>query len=195
MRPAVFIDRDGTLIELVHYLADPADVLVLPGAAEALMRLRDGGFAIVVVTNQSIIGRGLLDEAGLTAVHAAMHAQLASASVQLDGVYHCPFEPTQRDPTTVDHDDRKPGPGMLLRAARELSLDLSQSYMVGDNVSDTLAGHNAGCRASILVRTGHGMRMEAEYGTAVPAPMDHVVDDLAAAADLILRSRPHSNRP
>lgn len=186
MRPAVFLDRDGTVIEHVPYLTDPADVRLVAGAGPALSSLRAAGFALVIVTNQSAMGRGMLDEAGLARVHAVLEAQLAEVGVSLDGIYWCPLAPQTSDPTMVEHADRKPGPGMLTRAAEELALDVSRSYMVGDNVSDALAGRNAGCRASVLVRTGHGAKTELDFGDLLATPSDHVVDDLAAAARLIL---------
>jgi D,D-heptose 1,7-bisphosphate phosphatase len=181
-RRAVFLDRDGTLIEQVHYLSDPRDVRLLPGVVEALRRFRDAGFAAVVVTNQSAIGRGILTEARLHEIHDEMARQLAAEDVAVDAIYYCPEAPSNDDRTTVEHGDRKPGPGMLVRAAGEMGLDLSDSWMVGDMISDVLAGNNAGCRGSILVRTGKGpsaeeARLDANYQTA---------DDLRAAADLIL---------
>jgi mannose-1-phosphate guanylyltransferase len=154
-RPAVFLDRDGTLIEHVHYLSDPAAVRLLPGVPEALSRLRDAGYALVVVTNQSAIARGKLTVETLHEIHDAMNRQLAADDVGLDGIYYCPAAPANDgDRTAIDHPDRKPGPGMLHRAARELDLDLSRSWMIGDMISDALAGTNAGCRGSLLVRTG-----------------------------------------
>lgn len=181
MKPAVFLDRDGTLIEQVHHLVDPADVRLIAGAAAAVNRLRAAGYACVVVTNQSVIGRGMLDVAGLARVHAEMDRQLAAEGCAIDGNYHCPLAPVQDDPTVIEHPDRKPGPGMLLRAARELGLDVSRSWMVGDMISDLLAGQNAGCKGSILVRTGHGRRTAAK-GVSVA----FTADDLAAAAQYIL---------
>jgi D,D-heptose 1,7-bisphosphate phosphatase len=185
-RRAVFLDRDGTLIEHVHYLSNPRDVRLLPGAAEALRRFRDAGFACVVVTNQSAIGRGMLTETRLHEIHAEMNRQLAAEGVAVDAIYFCPEAPAGDDRTAIEHGDRKPGPGMLIRAAGEMGLDLASSWMVGDLISDVLAGINAGCRGSILVRTGKSLtdaeaRLEANYGAA---------DGLLAAADLILQSPP-----
>lgn len=181
MRPGVFLDRDGTLIEQVHHLVDPSDVRLIAGAAAAVTRLRAAGYACVVVTNQSVIGRGMLDEAGLLRVHAEMDRQLAAERCAIDANYHCPLAPAGDDPTVIEHPDRKPGPGMLQRAARELGLDLSRSWMVGDMISDLLAGRNAGCKGSILVRTGHGQRT-----AAAGVEVAFTADDLTAAAHYIL---------
>ncbi|SIO59907.1 D-glycero-D-manno-heptose 1,7-bisphosphate phosphatase [Rhodovulum sp. ES.010] len=183
MRPAVFLDRDGTLIELVHHLTDPADVALIPGAAGAVRRLRAAGFPVAVVTNQSVIGRGRLDAAGLARVHDEMNRQLAAEGAAIDALYFCPRVPTQKDPTVIEDPMRKPGPGMLLQAARELGLDLARSFMVGDTVSDMLAGRNAGTR-TILVRTGYG----AGFGHDRDC-FDHDAADLAEAARTILNGR------
>lgn len=183
-RPAVFLDRDGTLIENVHYLADPAHVRLLPGTVASLKRLRAAGFVCVVVTNQSGIGRGLLTEDDLVRVHEELTRQLAAEGVWLDAYYHCPVVPACDDPTVVEYEDRKPGPGMLLRAARGLGLDLSASWMVGDLISDVLAGFHAGCRGSILI--GAGERRRGVGVESCPGVGYHTVDDLSAAADLIL---------
>lgn len=186
MRAAVFLDRDGTVIEQVHHLVDPARVRLIEGAAGAIRTLQALDFACVIVTNQSVIGRGLLTEAGLEQVHAELHRQLAEHGVRLDGIYHCPVAPAaeaEGDRAVVEHPDRKPGPGMLRRAARELLLDLGRSWMVGDMLSDTRAGRNAGVAGTILVRTGLGASVEAD------GSVDHVAEDLAAAARLVARSR------
>lgn len=182
LHPAVFLDRDGTLIEQVHHLIDPSKVRLIPGAAEAVIRLRATGYRIVLVTNQSVIGRGLLTEEGLDRVHAEMNKQLAARGTQVDGIYFCPVAPTVSDPRRVEHPDRKPGPGMLWRAAEEHRLDLSRSWMIGDAVSDVLAGRNAGVGGTIGVRTGYGAQLD----TDDPA-MDYLVDDLLAAAELITK--------
>jgi D-glycero-D-manno-heptose 1,7-bisphosphate phosphatase len=179
MNRAVFLDRDGTLIGLVHHLTDPADVRLIPGAAAAVRGLRDAGYRVVVVTNQSVVGRGMLTEAGLAEVHAEMARQLAAAGTAVDGLYFCPLAPAQKDPTVVEHPMRKPGPGMLRQAADEMGLDLARSWMVGDTVSDMLAGRNAGCR-TVLVRTGYGAAYAHPRGT-----YDDEAADLAGAAALI----------
>ena len=183
MRPAVFLDRDGTLIELVHHLTDPAEVALIPGAGDAVRRLREAGFAVVIVTNQSVIGRGRLDEPGLGRIHSEMNRQLAAEGAAIDGLYFCPLAPTQTDPTVIEDPMRKPGPGMLLQAARDMGLGLASSFMVGDTVSDMLAGRHAGAR-TILVRTGYGASFKHDR-----ACLDHEAADLAAAADIILNGR------
>ena len=181
-KPGVFIDRDGTLIHDVPYLTDPAKVRLLPGAAAAINRLRDAGHAVVLVTNQSAIGRGMLTEEGLVAIHRELSAQLAAAGTELDAIYHCPVAPTTKDRTRIDHPDRKPAPGMILRAARDLGLDLARSWTVGDMVSDVLAGMNAGCRGSMFVRTGCG---PAGVARSMVAGV-RIADDFPAAADIVL---------
>jgi D-glycero-D-manno-heptose 1,7-bisphosphate phosphatase len=190
-RPAVFLDRDGTIIEAVHYLRDPALVRLLPGAADAIRRLRAAGYACVVVTNQSAIGRGLLTVEGYHAVHAELERRLAEAGAALDGAYFCPTVPASDDRSAIDDPDRKPGPGMLLRAAADLGLDLARSWMVGDMISDALAGLHAGCRGSILVACGQGRAGELP---AEVAARTVVVADLAVAADHILAG-PGSRAP
>jgi D-glycero-D-manno-heptose 1,7-bisphosphate phosphatase len=160
-RPAVFFDRDGTVIEYVHYLADPGRVRLLPDAPGALRRLRDAGFALVVITNQSAIGRGMITVGEYERVDAEMRRQFLDEGLELDGVYYCP--------------------GMILRASRDLGLDVSRSWMVGDMISDALAGQNAGCRGSFLVRTGKGLADGGSVGVSYP-----IVDNLSAVADAIL---------
>lgn len=140
MKPAVFIDRDGTLIEHVHYLSDPARVKIMPGAAESLNLLKNNGYFRVVISNQSAVGRGLLSLERLEEIHQEMLWQLKQQNADVDAIYFCPVAPITADRTTIDHPDRKPAPGMLLRAAKEHDLDLSQSWMIGDLLSDTLAG-------------------------------------------------------
>jgi histidinol-phosphate phosphatase family protein len=183
-RPAVFLDRDGTLIEHFPYLSDPALVRLLPGAAEAIRRFRRAGFAVVLVTNQSAIGRGMLTLDRLDQIHTEMRRQLAAHGATIDGIYYCPVAPGADDRSVIEHPDRKPGPGMLLRAAADLKLDLATSWMVGDLISDVHAGLNAGCR-SILLESGQtqpGDVRSLENGTLV-------LRDLTAAAAVILSNR------
>ncbi|MGY4707723.1 D-glycero-beta-D-manno-heptose 1,7-bisphosphate 7-phosphatase [Candidatus Bipolaricaulota sp. J31] len=176
MRKAVFLDRDGVVIRQVEgYLDDPEEVELLPGAARAIKRLREAGFAVVVVTNQAGIGHGRLTEGTLAEIHRRLAEELSREGAALDGIYHCPHTPEDRCPC------RKPAPGMLLRAAEELGLDLTRSYMVGDMTTDIEAGKRAGC-FTVLVRTGFG----GSDGRSDCEP-DAVCDDLPAACELILR--------
>lgn len=181
-RPAVFLDRDGTVIEHVHYLSDPAQVRLIPGAAGALRRLRDAGYALVLVTNQSAVGRGMLTVDRLGEIHGELARRLAAEGVALDGVYYCPEVPDGDDRTAITHVDRKPGPGMLLRAMADLGLDPGASWMVGDLISDVLAGVNARCRGSLLVGAGGGL--DGDEARALGGC--RAVPDLPAAADVIL---------
>jgi len=174
---AAFLDRDGTIIELVHHLTDPADVQLIDGAGAAIKRLHEAGWKVIVITNQSVIGRGKLTEAGLAKVHTVMDAQLAKHGAKVDGLYFCPLAPTQKDSRVIEDPMRKPGPGMLLQAAKEHDIDLTASWMVGDSLSDVLAGRNAGCR-SLVVRTGYGHKVTTDFDAEAPT--------LAEAADIIL---------
>ena len=181
----MFLDRDGTVIEQVHYLSDPTRVRLLPGTAEALRQLHAEGFACVVVTNQSAIGRGMLTEAQLHLIHDEMKRQLAAEGAAVDAIYFCPKAPAGDDRTVIEYGERKPGPGMLIRAAEELGLDLGASWMVGDMISDILAGINARCRGSILVRTGKGLsRGGGAPGRRLPGRRQPVRCDRPDSAEL-----------
>jgi D-glycero-D-manno-heptose 1,7-bisphosphate phosphatase len=182
MRRAVFLDRDGTIIEHVHLLTQPSQVRLIPGAADAIRNLQSLDYACIIVTNQSVIGRGMLTESGLDEVHNEMHRQLAQHNVRLDGVFFCPAAPTTADRTVIEHHDRKPGPGMLQKAAREMLLDLSRSWIIGDMQSDMLAGRNARLRGTILVRTGQGDAVDPNDPS-----VDYVATDLLEASRLIAR--------
>jgi histidinol-phosphate phosphatase family protein len=186
-RPAVFFDRDGTLIESIHYLNRAEQVSLKPDAAHVLSRLHAAGFQQVVVTNQSAIGRGLLSEDGLAEVHQAMTGQLSRQAAWVDGIYHCPVAPLASDRSLIEHPDRKPGPGMLLRAAADLNLDLSRSWMVGDMLSDMLAGTNAGCRGSILIAPS-GSAADDQVLALSSEKSFFQAASLSEAADLILKN-------
>lgn len=176
-RRAVFADRDGTIIEDHHYIADPARVTLIPGATGALLRLREMGFALVIVTNQSGIGRGLYTLADYHRVAAEVERQLAGAGVVMDGTYFCPDGPGGDPDTTC----RKPSPVMYRRAAADLRLETAGSWYIGDKRSDVLPARALG-GTGILVRTGHGAREEGRVADGF-----HVVDDLSAAMALIER--------
>lgn len=191
--PAIFLDRDGTIIEQVHHLSRVDDVRVYDFAREALELFTVAGFRLVIVTNQSAIGRGLLTESGLSAIHDEMLRQLGGESL-FAGIYHCPTVPHSDDRTIIEDPDRKPGPGMLLRAAGEHDLDLSRSWMIGDSLSDILAGINAGCRGTVLVRTGYGTRTQESHDAVLRDVNCHITDNLGSAARLLL-ANPEADRP
>ena len=175
-RPAVFLDRDGTLIVDRHYLRDPDDVTLLPGAAEALRRVNQAGLAAVVVTNQSGIARGLLTEAEYLATARRLDELLTGAHARLDGMYHCPHLPDISGPC----DCRKPGPLLYERAARELNLDLARSWWVGDRARDVEAAARFGGRGILVVSGAAPAAAGRDQAPMTTAP------NLAAAADLIL---------
>jgi D-glycero-D-manno-heptose 1,7-bisphosphate phosphatase len=179
-RPAVFLDRDGTINEEAGYLRDPADLKLIPGAVEALRLLRGHGFALIVVSNQAGVARGLMTEADVAAVNAGLARQLAPHGAAPDAFYFCPHHadhgaPPYRRACTC----RKPGAGMLLRAAREHGLDLTRAALIGDHWTDVLAARRLGLPAA-LVLTGHGAE---EWERARGEPGDaHVATDILAAA-------------
>jgi D-glycero-D-manno-heptose 1,7-bisphosphate phosphatase len=188
-RPAVFIDRDGTLTEEVGYVNHPARLKLLPRAAEAIRRLNAAGVAAVVVTNQAGVARGYFSEDVLHAVNDALRAQLARADARLDGLYACLHHPSEGSaPYRAQCECRKPKPGLLLRAADELGLDLGRSTMVGDKASDLVPGRTVGA-AAVLVLTGYGLG-EWEYRRRhFEVEPDHVADDLLDAVDWTLTRR------
>jgi D-glycero-D-manno-heptose 1,7-bisphosphate phosphatase len=163
------VDRDGTIMVDREYLADPTGVQLFPGAAEALRALGAAGYALVIITNQAGIARGLYSEADFEAVQARLEEVLAEAGVRLDGVYHCPHHPDFSGPC----DCRKPGVGLHLRAAQELGLDLRRSLYVGDRLKDVQPSRVLG-GTGVLVRTGYG----ADEEPGLPRGCV-VVDDLA----------------
>ena len=205
-RPAVFLDRDGTLMEEVHYCADPALVRLFPGTAEALRRLTERGFLCVIITNQSGIGRGMITEAQYHAVQAELlrqlgtqeeenqklrnsgeekkHATAPSLNSQpstlnslIAATYFCPDAPPTPSPR------RKPEPGMALEAARDLGIDLARSWFVGDKAADVECGARAGTR-TILVQTGYGSSEAAKQISP-----DFVAKEIVAAVEIILQNQ------
>lgn len=191
---AVFLDRDRTIIEDPGYISDPSVVKLLPGADLAIKGLRQGGYLAVVVTNQSAIARGLLTEEMLERIHGEMRRQLAaSVGAHVDAIYYCPFHPEGTvEPYAVDSQDRKPQPGMLLRAAKDLDIDLGASWMVGDSPRDVEAGQRAGCR-TIRIRVPETAETTETDDQNVQA--DFVVRNLLEAAKIILQSPPRAVRP
>jgi len=181
---AVFLDRDGTLIEDRGYLGDPEEVHLLPGAAEALCRFAEAGHKIIIISNQSGIARGLFDETDLDEVHARMEELLAAEGAAIDGAYYCPYldgPEAKVKRYRRDSELRKPKPGMLLQAARELNIDLKRSWMIGDSPRDVEAGTRAGCKTVLL--TNGSTNPDEQVDADEEAP------DLMAAADLIVGKR------
>ena len=182
---AVFLDRDRTIIEDPGYLSAPEAVKLLPGAELAIRSLAQAGFRIVVVTNQSGIARGLLTEEALEQIHAELRRQLSERGAHLDAIYHCPYHPEGTvERYAIESDLRKPSPGMLVRAAEELDIDLKSSWMVGDGARDIEAGPRAGCRTIRVRVPGHHPVGEAA-DEAVQA--DYTVRNLVDAARVVLR--------
>ena len=172
---AVFLDRDGVLMEDHNYVGDVDRVVVIQAAVPALQRLQAAGYKLFVVTNQSGVGRGYFTHEHVKQVHAHLDEQFAKAGVKIERYYVCPHHPDDNCAC------RKPSPKSLRDAAREFQLDLARCYMVGDRSSDIQAGHNAGVR-TILVLTGAGKETLAE----AKAKPDYVAADVSAAADWIL---------
>lgn len=190
-RPAVFLDRDGTLNEEVDFLARAEELVLIPGAAQAVRALNEAGFAAVLVTNQSGLARGLFSASALEAIHARLALELGRAGAHLDAIYVCPHHPSEGSPPLRrDCDCRKPAPGLLVRAARELDLDLERSWVVGDAERDLEAGAALGL-PGILVETGKG-RAELERMRRLGHPPPQVAADVGSAVQRILAARaPH----
>lgn len=186
-RPAVFLDRDGVLIEdYPDYVRTLDQVRIIPGAGRALARLVRAGWSVVVVTNQAAVGHGYITEELLAAIHTRMLEQLQAEDPQArpDRIYHCPYHAKAKlDAYRQDSPLRKPAPGMLVQAARDLKLDLARSYMVGDRESDIGAAVAAGC-VPVLVLTGFATRDTSDWSVQ-PA---HIAADLTAAVDFIIET-------
>ena len=192
---AIFLDRDGTLIEEVGYLHRLEDIQIYPEAFEAVKKINQSGAQAIVITNQSGIARGLITQEDLERLHRQINDAFRQKGARLDAYYHCPHHPTEG---TGEHtrtcDCRKPQPGLLLRAAQELQLDLEASHMIGDKLRDIEAGHRAGCQ-SILVKTGCGqeelllLNEEQASGSSSINPVqrpDHVSTNILEAVNWIL---------
>lgn len=178
---AIFMDRDDTLIEDPGYINHPNQVRLLPGAAGALIQLKKMGYLLVVASNQSGVARGIVSEEVLDQIHHRLTKLLADEGAALDAIYYCPYHPDGVIPKyRMDSDLRKPNPGMLLKAAEELNIDLSRSWMIGDSYRDVAAGAKVGCR-TILIDSP--VKRPAR-GAADPIP-DRKVGSLREAANVI----------
>ncbi len=176
-RRYVLLDRDGTINVEKHYLSDPNLLELYPGAGTAMRALRDHGFGLAIVTNQSGIARGKITLAQLDQIHTKLVAMLAEDGVTIDGIYFCPHGPDENCAC------RKPLPGMIEQAARELDFDPAKAFMIGDKGIDIELGRGVGA-TTVLVRTGYGAETEREHR----ADPDFIADDLPAAARWIIAS-------
>jgi D-glycero-D-manno-heptose 1,7-bisphosphate phosphatase len=189
---AVFLDRDGVLIEDRNLLTRAEDICVLAGVPQALGSLKQAGFRLIVVSNQSVVARGLLTEPQLATLHAELLRLLQRAGApKLDAIYVCPHHPEATVPAyRVECECRKPRPGSLHRAAREHGLDLARSFMVGDRITDIITGVRAGCRTVLITS---GMQTAPPIATLEPIDCsvrpDYTCADLPAAAEWILQAR------
>ena len=179
LRRAVFLDRDGTIIRDTGYLIKPSEVELLPDTGKALKILHRQGFLLVLISNQSGVGRGLFTLEAMGEVHNQFLDCLRQEGVDLDDVYYCPHAPWD------GCECRKPLPGMLHQAVLELDVDLAQSFVVGDKLSDVEAGQRAGCQTVLLRDLDREIKLDGS--------VDHVAPDLLAAAQWILRQT--GNKP
>ena len=184
-KPAVFLDRDGTINVDKHYLHKIADFEFIPGAVQAIKTLKKAGYVVVVVTNQSGVARGYFDLEDVNLLHDHIQKELADSRTGIDAFYICPHHPEKGIGTfRKECDCRKGRPGLLLQASRDLDIDLQRSFMIGDKIADIEAGEKAGCQ-TILVLTGYGQ----ESLQQIDENRVTVCRDLAAAVELILHKK------
>lgn len=192
MKAAIFLDRDGVLIEDVHLLTKPNDIKILDGVPQALRRLQEAGFRLIVTSNQPVVARGMVTEQEVKVINAEIEHLLEQAGApRMDGFYFCPHHPNATLPAyRIACECRKPQPGLLLRAASEHYLSLSSSFVVGDRITDIIAGAKVGCR-TVLVQTGKHLASPIETVESLDESIrpDHVCADLKAATEWILRIR------
>jgi D-glycero-D-manno-heptose 1,7-bisphosphate phosphatase len=187
MHRAVFLDRDGTVNEEVGYLRDLAYLRLIPGAGAAIRRLNDAGLKVVLVTNQSGVARGYFPESLVHEAHERLDQMLRKEGARIDAVYYCPHHPTAgKSNYTIVCDCRKPGTGLIDRAAQDLGIDVKQSYVVGDKWSDVELGERTGAH-TILVRTGFAPDDPGNIRPTHLSDPDFIAHTIAEAADWIIQ--------
>jgi D-glycero-D-manno-heptose 1,7-bisphosphate phosphatase len=183
--PAIFIDRDGTINQEVGYIGQVKDLRLIPGSAEAIRLVNQSGRKVVVISNQSGVARGYFDEQVVETINTALIKMLEAEQARVDGIYYCPHHLKGYPPYNIDCSCRKPASGMLLQAAEDLNLDLTQSAVIGDKYTDVLTGHRLGI-PGLLVRTGFGEgEIEKHSATWNKAP-DFIAADLLEAVRWVL---------
>jgi D-glycero-D-manno-heptose 1,7-bisphosphate phosphatase len=181
LRPAIFMDRDGTLSYEIGYVNHPSRFRLFPYAVDAVRAVNRSGFLAVMVTNQAGVARGYFPEAVVHEVHAGIEAAMAAGGARLDGIYYCLHHPSAGvPPYRKDCDCRKPRPGLVQRAAKDLGIDLSRSFVVGDRLGDLQLAWNVGARG-VLVKSGYGLGELTYHAPAWPRPPDLVAEDLLEA--------------
>jgi D-glycero-D-manno-heptose 1,7-bisphosphate phosphatase len=179
---AVFLDRDGTIVEDVGYMNTPEQIKFIPGAIEAIKMLNEADFKVVIISNQAGVARGLVTEDMLQTIDKTLHKWVLNGGAHLDGIYYCPHHPEHGVyPYKQVCECRKPHPGLIKRAHRDLDIDLSLSYMVGDKATDIQAGKSAGAK-TVFVMSGRGK----EQKEKLKVKPDHVADNLLKAVTWIL---------
>ena len=187
LKPALFLDRDGVIVEEVEYLSRPSPLALIPRGAEAIARVNRRGIPVVVITNQAGVARGYFPEARVAEVHDHLDKLLSACGARIDRYYYCPHHPTEGlEPYRRQCHCRKPHPGMLHKAALQEGIDLQSSWLVGDKLSDVEAGQAAGCQ-TVLVHTGHG-RAHARLLEKHKHLMARIVPNLWEAVNLFLSS-------
>lgn len=185
LKPAVFLDRDGVVIRDVNHLSCPEQVQLLPGVAAAIRLLKEAGYWVILITNQSAVARGYLTEDDLAQVHQSMQNLLAISDAKLDAIYYCPHHPTEgQGAYRRICDCRKPATGMIRRALEERRIDITESWLVGDKETDIELGVKVGLK-SILVLTGYGEAHIVAVRESFPETL--IAANLSAAVELVLR--------
>ena len=188
LRPAIFMDRDGTLAHEVGYVNDASRFRLFPWSVEAVRLVNRSGFAAVMVTNQAGVARGYFPEAAIAEVHALLGAAIADGAARLDGVYYCPHHPQAgQPPYRQDCDCRKPRPGLLTRAAKDLGLALERSWVVGDRLGDLQVAWAVGARGA-MVKTGYGRGELRHHAPSWPRQPDLVAEHVLEAVSRIVHA-------
>ncbi|NTV83415.1 MAG: D-glycero-beta-D-manno-heptose 1,7-bisphosphate 7-phosphatase [Bacteroidales bacterium] len=186
-RPAVFLDRDGTVCEEVGYLREVKDLQLIPGSAQAIRQIKQAGWKVVIISNQSGVARGYLTEQTVQTIHTALQEMLQKEGAGIDGMYYCPHHPKGNPPYNIQCRCRKPEAGMLRQAGKDLDLDLNRSIVIGDKLSDVQTAQRLNI-PGILVLTGFGKGELEKYQQNWEKEPDHIAENLLEAASWFLKN-------